>query len=191
MEIRLANPTDAKSLLEIYKQYIDTPITFEYELPTAEEFQKRITEIYKTYPYLVCLDNNIPIGYAYAHRFQERAAYQWNVEISVYIDKNHTSKGLGKTLCNILLDILTLQGVKNVYSYITGENTQSKNLHLKLGFKSVGTTFNTGFKCGKWQHVEIFEKQLSNYDIPPQKIIPITQISQEEIRNKITKNFMR
>ena len=50
MTIRLAVPGDALALLEIYRQYIQTPITFEYELPTLEEFTRRISDALKQYP---------------------------------------------------------------------------------------------------------------------------------------------
>ncbi len=181
MEIRLAQLSDSKFLSDIYKQYINTETTFEYIAPTPEEFQNRIKEIYQTYPYIVCTENEKPIGYAYAHRYKARAAYEWDVEISVYIDKNCTSKGLGTRLCSVLIEILKLQGIKNVYSYITEPNIQSKKLHLKLGFKSVGTYHNTGFKNGKWLDIETFEKQIGSYNVQPSNIIPITQLPMKQL----------
>ena len=51
--IRRASTDDANSLLNIYSQYIDTPTTFEEELPTIEEFENRIRTIQDVYPYLV------------------------------------------------------------------------------------------------------------------------------------------
>lgn len=187
MKIRLVQLSDRKFLSDIYKQYINTEITFEYVAPTPEEFQNRIKEIYETYPYIVCTENEKLIGYAYAHRYKARAAYEWDVEISVYIDKNCTSKGLGTKLCSVLIEILKLQGIRNIYSYITKPNIKSKKLHLKLGFKSVGIYRNTGFKNGKWLDVEAFEKQIGSYDVQPSKIIPITKLPSlqlEEIFNK-------
>lgn len=38
--IRFAAPDDAAALLRIYAQYIETPITFEYTLPSEEEFAR-------------------------------------------------------------------------------------------------------------------------------------------------------
>ena len=75
--IRFAAPDDAAALLRIYAQYIETPITFEYTLPSEEEFARRIRDIQAVYPYLVYIEDGEVLGYAYAHRFQERAAYQW------------------------------------------------------------------------------------------------------------------
>lgn len=72
MALRLATPMDAPALVGIYGQYIHTPITFEYELPSPREFQDRITHTLEGYPYLVWEENGIPVGYAYAHLFKER-----------------------------------------------------------------------------------------------------------------------
>ena len=83
MTIRLAVPGDALALLEIYRQYIQTPITFEYELPTLEEFTRRISDALKQYPYLVLEDQGRLLGYTYAHPEREWKAYQWNAELSV------------------------------------------------------------------------------------------------------------
>ena len=132
MIIRLANIEDSKALLNIYSQYIDTAITFECVLPTEKQFKERIAGIIKDYPYLVCEENGEILGYAYAHRQMEREAYQWNAELSIYLDKNFTSKGVGKKLYYILIDILKLQGIKNVYGGVTVPNEKSKNLHLSL-----------------------------------------------------------
>ncbi|MBQ4132137.1 MAG: N-acetyltransferase, partial [Desulfovibrionaceae bacterium] len=99
MLIRFAEPGDSAALLKIYNQYMATPVTFEYVLPSTEEFAERIASISKDYPYLVCecRDGKV-VGYAYAHRALLRAAYQWNAEMSVYLDRNFTSRGLGKRL---------------------------------------------------------------------------------------------
>ena len=80
MKIRLAAVSDNQALRKIYAQYIETPITFECALPTAGEFADRIAQISRDYPYLVCEDGGMIIGYAYAHRQMERDAYQWNAE---------------------------------------------------------------------------------------------------------------
>ncbi len=54
MEIRIAKEQDAEAILSIYGIYIkETAITFEYEIPTIEEFQGRIRNVLEKYPYLV------------------------------------------------------------------------------------------------------------------------------------------
>ena len=87
--IRDAKEEDAERLLDIYAPYVtDTAITFEYEVPTLEDFRGRIINVSRHYPWLVAITEGRIVGYAYASPFHERAAYQWAVETSIYVDKN-------------------------------------------------------------------------------------------------------
>ena len=83
--IRTASQEDAAALLEIYAPYVEhTAITFEYVVPTVEEFGSRIKRILKKYPYLVAERNGIIVGYTYADVFKGRAAYDWAVETTKF-----------------------------------------------------------------------------------------------------------
>lgn len=182
MIIRFATPDDSSALLKIYAQYIKTPVTFECALPAEEEFSKRIGNISKCYPYLVCEKNGSIVGYAYANRHMVREVYQWNAELSVYLDPSFTSRGLGKKFYRILMEILKLQGVKTVYGCITAPNAKSEALHAGLGFKVLGTYHNAGYKNGKWHDVVWFEKAIAQYDSPPKPIVPINHIREDQLQ---------
>ena len=133
MKLRFAAEKDCRSLLAIYAQYIDTAVTFECWLPSEEEFTGRIRAITSNYPYLVCEDQGRIAGYAYAHRQMEREAYQWNAELSIYLDRAYTARGIGRRLYGALMELLRLQGVKNVYGGVTLPNAGSEGLHRALG----------------------------------------------------------
>ena len=63
--IRKVSVNDAKELLDIYSYYVkNTAITFEYEVPSIEEFSCRIRYITKRYPYLAAEMNGRMIGFA-------------------------------------------------------------------------------------------------------------------------------
>ena len=114
--IREAAESDAAALLDIYAPYIrDTAITFEYDVPTAEEFAARIADILKTHPYLVCERDGKPAGYAYAHRIRERAAYDWAAELSIYLAPEAQGQGVGTALYQCLTDLLVLQQMRVLY----------------------------------------------------------------------------
>lgn len=183
MLIRFAKINDCEKILKIYNQYISTPITFEYALPTKEDFTKRIASIGDFYPYLVCEKNKQILAYAYAHRHMQREAYQWNAELSIYLDKLIIANGLGKKLYNLLIEILKLQGIKTVYGCVTIPNTPSEKLHEKLGFQTVGIYHKAGYKDNKWQDVKWFEKTIAPYDDSPQPIISIKQIPEAKLQN--------
>ena len=97
--IRTAAVDDAAALLAIYAPYVEqTAITFEYEVPSLEEFQGRIAHTLRRYPYIVAVENGEILGYAYTGPFGERAAYSWSVETSIYLRQDVRGKGLGKRL---------------------------------------------------------------------------------------------
>lgn len=182
--IRLVRETDAPKILEIYKPYIEnTAITFECEVPSCAEFRNRIRDISSAYPYLVCTSKEKIIGYAYAHRQMEREAYQWNAELSVYIEKTHFHCGVGKALYQALIEILKMQNVRNVYGGVTSPNDGSERLHESLGFEKLGVYHNTGYKCGTWHDVAWFEKTIGDHALEPKCFVSIQEIDQETVKN--------
>ncbi len=182
MKIRFAKEEDALELLRIYNQYIDTTITFEYVLPSEAEFQRRIREFSEMYPYLVCEAAGRVIGYAYAHRAFERAAFAWDAEVSIYLDKDFCGKGLGKLCYKILLDLLKEQGIITVYSLISTPNPRSEKLHEDMGFEYISTHKNTGFKAGKWCDISWYQIQLNPYVEAPVPIRSIHELEPEKIK---------
>lgn len=170
--IRKVTEADAQALLDIYAPYVATPITFENEVPTVEEFARRIREIAAFYPYLVCEVEGRIVGYAYAHRQMERAAYQWNAELSVYIDEAFAGRGIGKQLYTRLIELLKRQHVKTLYALITLPNEASIALHRSFGFQEVGVWRQTGYKCGRWHDVMWMDLHIASMEGEPEALEP-------------------
>lgn len=181
MEVGFAREGDSRALLAIYGQYIHTPITFEDALPTEAAFAGRIREIGGAYPYLVCREAGRIVGYAYAHRQAERAAYQWNAELSVYLDPSHTAKGLGRRLYGLLIELLRLQGVRTAYALVTLPNGRSEGLHRAMGFRLMGVQRSAGYKDGAWRDVAWFEKPIAPYAPDPAPFRPIGSLPPETL----------
>ena len=167
--IRKVTEADAQVLLDIYAPYVATPITFENEIPTVEEFARRIREIAAFYPYLVCEVEGRIVGYAYAHRQMERAAYQWNAELSVYIDAAFAGQGIGKQLYTRLIELLKQQ---TLYALITLPNEASIALHRSFGFQEVGVWRQTGYKCGRWHDVMWMDLHIASMEGEPEALEP-------------------
>lgn len=179
MPIRFAVPSDCAALLRIYGQYIDTPITFEYTLPTEAEFTARIQGILDFYPYLIWEEDGQVLGYAYAHRIGERAAYQWGAELSVYLDRSRTGRGLGRRLYTALMNLLRLQGVRTVYGIVTLPNENSEALHCQMGFQLQGVDRSAGYKNGAWRDVARFQRSIAAYDPAPEPPKPFSSVPRE------------
>ena len=178
MHLRFATPADAAALLRIYAESIDTSITFEYALPSENEFAGRIAEISAFYPYLALFDGDTPVAYAYAHRAQERAAYGCNAELSIYIARAYAHHGLGRLLYGTLMELLRLQGVKTVYGVVTSPNPPSEALHAAMGFHRAARFTDAGYKNGGWHDVTWFERELAPRDGKPAPLRPISEIAQ-------------
>jgi phosphinothricin acetyltransferase len=185
-KIRLATEADSAQILEIYKPFImDTVITFEYDVPSLVDFTKRINNIQKKYPWLVCeIDGNI-VGYAYASPFHERAAYDWSVDFSIYINPKYHGKRIGKALYFALVEVLKLQGYCNAYALVTLPNVKSEGIHESFGFKSVGVCKKVGYKFGEWRDVKWFELELQKHSKVPPVLKIINEISNTIEFNKI------
>lgn len=173
MEIRQATIDDAKELLRIYAPYVErTAITFEYDVPSLNEFQERIKEISQAYPYLVVEENKRIIGYAYAHQFKERAAYQWSVESSIYLDMKERHHGAGRILYAELENQLKAQGILNMNACITYMDEPDEYLpldsihfHETMGFTRCAHFHQCGYKFDRWYDMIWMEKMIGEHNI--------------------------
>lgn len=122
-KVRLAVIEDSEKILNIYKPFItNTIITFEYDVPSLEEFEDRMKNVQSRYPWFVCEIDDKFVGYAYASKFNERMAYDWSVDFSIYISPEYQGRKIGKGLYHALLKTLKLQGFCNAYALITSPN---------------------------------------------------------------------
>lgn len=162
MLIREVSINDAADLAAIYKYYVDNfPYSFEYVAPSSEEFAERIAEISGKFPLFVCEDEGEIIGYAYAHKFKERKAYQWICESSIYVKSGCVQKGIGKLLYDRLLPALKKQGFVKVYAVLGCPNEGSERFHQKMGFSLIATLPDIGYKHGSWHDVEYYAFDLN------------------------------
>lgn len=181
MEIRLANRNDAQAIHDIYAPYVEkTNITFEYDIPSVEQMQERMVSTLKNYPYLVAVDEGKVVGYAYASLFRVRKAYEWDCELSIYVDWNHRGQKIGKPLYLTLLKLLKCMHIQNVYACITHPNESSERFHEQLGFRYVGCFLQSGYKFEKWHDVIWMEKAINDYQ-HVEDVIPFSQLSSKEI----------
>ena len=171
MIIREARETDVSDMLAIYAPYVtDTAVTFEYEVPTEEEFHNRLIKVTRKYPWLVAEDDGRVVGYAYASTFKERDAYQWAVETSIYVDGGMKRHGIGFLLHDSLEERLKSQGILNMnacISYIEPEDEyltlDSVRFHERQGYKIVAHFHQCGKKFGRWYDMIWMEKIIGEH----------------------------
>ena len=177
IEIHEAKEADAAGLLAIYTPYVEhTAITFEYEVPTLEEFTERIQQTKTKYPYLVAKQDGKVLGYAYAGQFHAREAYAWAVETSIYVDESCKHMGIGGTLHAALEEALKEQGFLNMnacIAYALKEDeyltNNSVEFHAHLGYRLVGQFYQCGYKFGRWYDMVWMEKLIGEHGANPKR----------------------
>jgi phosphinothricin acetyltransferase len=152
--IRLATEHDAEPVLAIYAPFCtSSPVSFEEQAPSLDEMRRRIRTILARFPWLVYVDEEEVLGYAYAFAHRERPAYRWSVEVAAYVKEGQRGRGIGKALYTSLLRLLALQGFYNAYGGITLPNPASVALHESVGFRPLGVCRGVGYKLGSWHDV--------------------------------------
>ena len=187
IKLRVAVPDDGEALAKIYEYYVtDTTITFEYIPPDGKEFSRRIADKLTRYPYLVAEEDGVPVGYAYASGFRERAAYDWDTELSVYVARDSRHKGVGSRLYTALIEILKLQNFTNLYAWITAPNPESEALHTRLGFEKLCRVSDIGYKHGAWRDIMWYRLCLPSGEAP-REIIPFSELDAARVEEIIKK----
>lgn len=171
MTIRDARRSDVPAMLAIYAPFVEhTAVSFEYDVPTEAEFARRLEEHQAAFPWLVCEENGRVMGYAYAGRAFERAAYGWNAEISCYLAPELRGRGVGRRLYARIEEILTRLGYYKLFAVVTSANGPSVAFHRALGFRDAACFRNVGYKQGGWYDVLWLEKTLC--DRPEPQCLP-------------------
>lgn len=161
-QIRTALAADAAVLREIYRPYVErTAVSFELEVPSIEEFQRRITVAVDGWSWLVAEVDGRQVGYAYASAHRAREAYRTSVETSAYVHEDYQRQGIGRALYAQLLKELHQRGFGSAYAAITLPNEASVGFHESLGFEPIGVFPRVGRKFGAWHDVAWFYRPLN------------------------------
>ncbi|MDO5362216.1 MAG: GNAT family N-acetyltransferase [Eubacteriales bacterium] len=185
--IRRASEEDAQAILDVYAPYIkNTAITFEYEVPSLEEFRERIRSTLKKYPYLVAEKEGEILGYAYTGAFVGRAACDWSVETSIYLKETGTKMGVGKMLYNAIEKISKAQNIVNLNACIAVPDTEDEHLnfnsaqfHAHLGYQFVGKFHKCGYKFENWYNLIWMEKTIGEHKKNPEPFIPFSELKED------------
>lgn len=158
---RSARREDAAALQAIYAPIVDaTAISFEEVPPSVEEMAERIADTLERYPYLVAVEAERAVGFAYASQHRSRAAYRWSVDVTGYVAESARRAGIGKLLYGALLSELAQGGFHAAFAGIALPNPASIALHESVGFEPVGVYREVGFKLGRWHDVGWWQRLL-------------------------------
>ncbi len=177
MAVRLAKMEDIPEILGIYAPYVEkTAYTFEYTVPTVEEFTNRFLKITRQFPWLVWEEDGAVLGYAYACAPFERAAYSWCAEPAIYLGPQAQGRGIGRALYEALEGYLKRQGYIVSYALITTGNPGSLAFHKAMGYKTAAFFPDCGYKHSAWHGITWVEKRLQTVENPEKMPVPFPEL---------------
>jgi len=169
IRIRPATEGDCAQVAQLYAVYVrESVCTFELEPPTGENWRNKLLGLDQLgLPFLVAVEGEELLGYAYLTPWRERPGYRFTVEDSVYVDSRLHGQGLGRRLMAELLVGARAWGARQVVAVVadSGEPA-SLHLHRSLGFREVGRLERVGFKLGRWVDTRLLQLSLEQEDSP-------------------------
>lgn len=162
--VRAATVADAPAIQSIYAPIVlETVASFEEAPPDIDEIARRMVARPRL-PWVVAEVAGRPAGYAYASRHQQRHAYRWSAESSVYLDTAYRGRGIARALYKRLLTEVTELGYVSIFAGIVLPNGASVAVHEALGFTAIGVFPHVGFKHEAWRDVGWWQRPLR--DLP-------------------------
>ncbi|VBB05338.1 acyl-coa n-acyltransferase [Lucifera butyrica] len=148
--------TDASRVLEIYGMGIKTRnATFETRIPSWEEWDSK----HHSYSRFVWIENNVVAGWVAIAPVSARTAYAGVAEVSLYVDLNHSGKGIGKLLMERVIESSEKNNIWTLSSSVFPENTASLKIHQQCGFRQVGIRERIACLDGIWRDTVIMERR--------------------------------
>ena len=152
MDVRDARESDAEAVHAIYAHHVfHGTASYDIDPPSLDEIRGKMRWIIgEGWPFLVAEANGEVVGYAYSTQFRDRAAYRFTCENSIYVDPQHTGRGIGKALLQALIERSGEYGFRTMIAVIGGAEPASIAVHAACGFEEVGRLKGVGWKKERW-----------------------------------------
>lgn len=168
--IRPSIDADLQQITDIYQHHVlHGTGTFEVLPPSLADMAARREDVLsKGLPYLVCVEADQVVGFAYCNWFKPRPAYRFSAEDSIYLSPLACGNGLGHALLAELSRQAQAAGVRKLIAVIgDSANAASIGVHRSAGFTDVGILKSCGWKFERWLDVVLMDRALGAADSTP------------------------
>lgn len=162
MMIRVMELEDLKKVNDIFNDaIINTTAIYKYEQESLEQRKEWfLAKQQQNDALLVYEEEGEVLGFATYSQFRPYPAYQYTVEHSIYINPQHSNKGIGSKLMTYLIEVANQNNIKTMVACIDSENKGSIQFHEKFGFYYAGTIKNAGYKFNRWLDIVYYQLDL-------------------------------
>lgn len=160
--VRLAAAGDAAAICRIYNQGIEDRVaTLETELRTPEERLAWLQGRSPRHPVIVAeTDAGDVAGWGSLNVYNARPAYRFVADFSVYVERAHRGRGVGRVLLTRLIELGREHGFHKLVLSAFPFNTGGMSLYETMGFRTVGIYKEQGQLDGRWVDTIVMERLL-------------------------------
>jgi L-amino acid N-acyltransferase YncA len=177
IEYRAATEKDAEAIATIYAPYVVTnAVSFETRAPTAREMKARINAGDGAFPWIIAVEGNVILGYAFAKAFRPGPTHRFGVEVAVYVAGDLEGKGIRRDLLSALIATLTQQNFTQAICTLMTPNDKLIQLYEAVGFRRAGQYREVCFKNGQWSDIGLWQRELAEPGSPPDEIKPFAEV---------------
>lgn len=157
LRIRAMAADDAEAVMTIYQTGLDGGLaSFETVAPSWEAFDRSKLPDHR----LVAELGGEIAGWVVVCPVSPRPVYVGVVEHSIYVDPKAHGHGVGSALLRALFASTEAAGIWTIQSGVFPDNAASLRLHLKAGFRVVGTREKVGkHPFDGWRDVVMLERR--------------------------------
>jgi L-amino acid N-acyltransferase YncA len=154
--VRDASPSDCGAIAVIYNEGIaEGRSTFETDPRSAANIATWLGSL--SHPVLVAETDGIVAGWARISPYSPRPCYAGIAEASVYVREAARGHGLGSELATVLCERAEHAGLYKIVGKLFAENSASRRLAARHGFREVGVHLRHGQLDGEWHDVVVAE----------------------------------
>jgi len=165
--IRKANERDSESISDVFNYFVKNSYASYETSKMGPEFYSTIKASSLQYPFYVIKASDKIIGFGFLRPYRNTETFRRTAEITYFILPEHTRKGLGTKLLQVLEKKAKEMGITTLLANISSLNNQSLKFHRKNGFTICGTFREIGTKFG--QDFDVVWVQKSLRDGKPSK----------------------
>jgi L-amino acid N-acyltransferase YncA len=159
MNARMATLDDAEAIAIIFNEGIEDRIaTLDTNLRSTDDVRAWFNEL--QHPIVVVENEGKVIAFANTSSYSPRECYAGIAEYRVYVARDIRGHGAGFIAMQALCEAAEAAGFWKLVSRIFVENTASRAVMQKVGFREVGIHEKHGKLNGVWRDVVIVERLL-------------------------------
>ena len=168
-KIRKADEQDSGSISNVFNYFVENSFASYETSKVGPDFYSKMKACSPQYPFYVIEASNLVIGFGFLRPYRSSETFRRTAEITYFILPEHTRKGLGKKLLQVLEKEANEMGITTLLANISSLNNQSLKFHGKNGFRRCGAFRKIGTKFGKDFDVVWMQKSLEGSKLTRRK----------------------